>query len=58
MVFDKETGVLYVPKAWCFAGDGTAVGLDLKAQVMVAVDSFDDAKTDEYGNPLVQSQSP
>ena len=53
VVFDKETGVLYVPKAWCFAGDGTEVGLDLKAQVMVAVDSFDDAKTDEYGNPLV-----
>lgn len=50
VVFDKETGVLYVPKAWCFAGDGTEVGLDLSAQVMVAVDLQNNDVTDEHGN--------
>ena len=52
VVFDKETGILYIPKAWCFAGDGMQVGLDLSAQIMVAVDLQDDNMTDEYGNLL------
>ncbi len=52
VVFDKETGVLYIPKAYGFAGDGTEVGVDLKAQVMVAIDSFADSMTDEDGNLL------
>lgn len=54
VVFDKEKGVLYVPKAWYFAGDGTEVGLDLAAQVMVAVDLQDEDRTDEYGNLLAE----
>ena len=54
VVLDKENGVLYVPKAWFFAGDGTEVGLDLKAQVMVAVDTQAAENTDEFGNLLVQ----
>lgn len=52
VVLDKETGVLYVPKAWYFAGDGEEVIPDLKAQIMVSVDAQDDSKTDEYGNLL------
>ena len=54
VVMDEEAGILYVPKAWCFAGDGTETGLDLKAQVMVAVDSDNAENTDEYGNLLVK----
>ena len=52
VVLDKEKGVLYVPKAWLFAGDGDEVGLDLAAQIMVAVDIHADEMTDEYGNLL------
>lgn len=52
VVLDKENGVLYLPKAWYFAGDGTEVSLDLTAQVMVAVDTQNEANTDEYGNLL------
>ena len=53
VVFDREKGVLYVPKAWYFAGDGSEISLDLCAQVMVAVDIHDENLTDEYGNLLV-----
>ena len=35
-----------------FAGDGDEVGLDLAAQIMVAVDIHADEMTDEYGNLL------
>lgn len=52
VVLDKEKGVLYVPKAWYFAGDGTEVGLDLAAQVMVAVDTQNEQMTDHNGNLL------
>ena len=52
VVLDKETGILYVPKSMYFAGDGTEAGLDLSAQVMVAVDLDNDEMTDEDGNLL------
>lgn len=52
VVLDKENGVLYVPKAWYFAGDGTEVGLDLAAQIMVAVDIHNEQMTDANGNLL------
>lgn len=52
VVFDRDSGVVYLPKAWYFAGDGTEVSLDLTAQVMVAVDTKNENMTDEQGNLL------
>lgn len=52
IVLDKENGVIYVPKSWYFAGDGTELGLDLSAQIMVAVDVHSDDLTDDNGNFL------
>lgn len=36
VVFDKKTGIVYIPKSYYFAADGTELGYDLQAQVLVA----------------------
>lgn len=38
VVFDKKTGVLYIPKSYYFAVDGTELGLDVNSQVLMVAD--------------------
>lgn len=45
ITFDKKTGIVYIPKAYYFATDGTDLGYDLQAQIFVCPDT-DDASID------------
>ncbi len=36
VVFDKKTGIVYIPKSYYFATDGTEIGYDLQSQILVA----------------------
>ena len=35
VVFDKKTGIVYIPKSYYFSTDGTEIGYDLQAQVLI-----------------------
>lgn len=54
VVFDKKTGIVYIPKSYYFAADGTELGYDLQGQLLIAPDLESDVEV----NVSVENRSP